>query len=315
MSEYLGDFLHGKTINKKWATTAIAGESITRGTNGSIRIYKNDSTTQRSSAAGITDTEDFHTLTGVHHLKIDTGDDTDAGFYAPGNEYEAVLVGAVVDGKTINVPLFSWSIENRGEYKVVGRLEVAAGDLNEAELVAVPAAFQGNDRYNFYGIRIWHVDGTVEFAVVNDSVYASGAMTLHFDDLQAAAAAGDKIDVIMGAPASVLGPIDANVVQVLNDALKATKLGNILDQVPAGTVHATGLTVNSFQCDDFPTLGRMANLDGRSAYFRTGNLNFFEWVIDHIDDLGGGVYEFFPTVAFPVAPDADSEFEVMGSAG
>ena len=110
---YLGDFSAGATVRGMWNTNAIAGESITRATNGTLRIYKNGSTTERSSAAGITDTEDFDTQTGVHHFSIDLSDNTDAGFYAAGNDYFVVLNAATIDGKSINAALACFSIENR----------------------------------------------------------------------------------------------------------------------------------------------------------------------------------------------------------
>ena len=110
---YLGNFNAGDIVDFKWNTNAATGASITRATDGSIRIYKNNSATQRTSANGITDTEDFDSLTGVHHLRIDLADNTDAGFYAAGSEYQVVLVGAVIDGLTINAVLAHFSIDNR----------------------------------------------------------------------------------------------------------------------------------------------------------------------------------------------------------
>jgi hypothetical protein len=113
MADYLGDFAAGATVRLWWNTNAIAGESITRATDGSIRIYKDGSDTQRSSSAGITDAEDADGVTGVHRLSIDLSDDTDSGFYAAGSDYAVVLVGATIDGKTINHALGQFSIENR----------------------------------------------------------------------------------------------------------------------------------------------------------------------------------------------------------
>ena len=111
--EYLGDFNTSTTVRGMWNSNAVAGASVTRATNGSIRIYKNNSTTERTSASGITDTEDFDSLTGVHHVNIDLSDNTDAGFYAAGNDYFVVLSAATIDGQTINAYLFCFSIENR----------------------------------------------------------------------------------------------------------------------------------------------------------------------------------------------------------
>jgi len=108
MSMYLGDFAEDSLVHFCWSTNDKNGASITRATNGDIRIYKDDSATQ--STAGITDTEDFDGVTGVHNCKIDLSADT---FYVPGHDYSIVLVGAVIDGETVNAPLATFSIENR----------------------------------------------------------------------------------------------------------------------------------------------------------------------------------------------------------
>ena len=55
-----------------------------------MRVYKANGTTE--STAGVTDTEDFDSLTGVHHCRIDTSADA---FYATGNDYAVVLAGAL----------------------------------------------------------------------------------------------------------------------------------------------------------------------------------------------------------------------------
>ena len=114
MSQYFGDFEEGSTVNFKWNTVDQDGASIARGSPvGDIRIYKDDSATQRTSDAGITDTGDFDGITGVHHVEIDLSDNTDAGFYAAGHDYSVVFVGEDVDGQTVNAVVAHFSIENR----------------------------------------------------------------------------------------------------------------------------------------------------------------------------------------------------------
>jgi uncharacterized protein YaiE (UPF0345 family) len=109
MSTYLGDFRTGKVVRKMWNSFAVAGESITRAANGTVSVYKDGGTTQ--STAGVTDTEDFDGLTGVHLVAIDmTADGT---FYSSGSDFEVVLSASTIDGKVINATLFSFSIENR----------------------------------------------------------------------------------------------------------------------------------------------------------------------------------------------------------
>jgi len=115
MIQQLGDFPVNDLVRFMWNTNGQDGASITRSTNGTIRIYKNNSTTERTSSAGITDTEDFDAQTGVHHCQIDLSDNTDSGFYVAGSVYFVVLNGATIDTKTVNACLAQFSIGKKPE--------------------------------------------------------------------------------------------------------------------------------------------------------------------------------------------------------
>lgn len=105
---YLGDYVEDETVYFTWSTNAADGASITRATNGTVSVYKDNGTTQ--STAGVTDTEDFDSLTGIHACTIDTSADA---FYATGADYAVVLSGATIDGETVNAVLAHFSIQNR----------------------------------------------------------------------------------------------------------------------------------------------------------------------------------------------------------
>lgn len=111
---YIGDFPTGATVRFLWNTNGADGASITRATDGTLRIYKDGGTTERSSASGITQTEDFDSNTGVHLVAIDLSDNTDAGFYAAGHEYSVVMNAMTIDGKTVNAIIAHFSIERDG---------------------------------------------------------------------------------------------------------------------------------------------------------------------------------------------------------
>lgn len=132
MTPYFGDFATSATVRVPWSSNGANGASITRGTDGSIRIYKDSSTTQRSSSAGITDSEDFDAITGVHWVTIDLTDNTDAGFYAAGHDYTVVLVGAVIDSQTVNVALGTFSIQNRYGSSATSATAIADAVLTRA---------------------------------------------------------------------------------------------------------------------------------------------------------------------------------------
>lgn len=79
------------------ATTALAVTDI--------EIYRDGSTTQRSSDNGITllDTDglDFDGLTGINGFSINLADNSDAGFYRAGSTYWVVVSEVTVDGQTV----------------------------------------------------------------------------------------------------------------------------------------------------------------------------------------------------------------------
>jgi len=104
---YLGDFKENTVVCFCWSTNDKNGASITRSTDGTVKVYKDDGTTE--STTGITDTEDFDGIIGIHNCKIDLSD----AFYTMGHDYSVVLIGAVIDGETVNAVLATFSIENR----------------------------------------------------------------------------------------------------------------------------------------------------------------------------------------------------------
>jgi hypothetical protein len=83
------------------ASVTLTGLAVT-----DIEIYKDGSVTQRASDAGYTllDTDgiDFDGITGIHGFSIDTGDNTDAGFYTVGAWFTVVVSAVTVDSQTVN---------------------------------------------------------------------------------------------------------------------------------------------------------------------------------------------------------------------
>lgn len=83
------------------ASITLTGLAVT-----DIEIYKDGSVTQRASDAGYTllDTDgiDFDGITGIHGFSIDTGDNTDAGFYTVGAWFTVVVSAVTVDSQTVN---------------------------------------------------------------------------------------------------------------------------------------------------------------------------------------------------------------------
>jgi len=118
MSQYLGDFAEDATIPIFWSTNAQdGGESAASAafTTADIGIYKDAGLTQKTSTNGLTVDDAFDGITGVHHLLIDTSNDTgDAGFWVTGSDYVVILNTAkTIDSQTVKAILAEFSIEAR----------------------------------------------------------------------------------------------------------------------------------------------------------------------------------------------------------
>lgn len=83
------------------ASVTMTGLAVT-----DIEIYKDGSVTQRASDSGYTllDTDgiDFDGITGIHGFSIDTGDNTDSGFYTVGAWFHVVVSAITVDSQTVS---------------------------------------------------------------------------------------------------------------------------------------------------------------------------------------------------------------------
>ena len=131
MISYLGNFGEDATVYIMFNTFSSddpsASCTITNFVNTDIHIHKDDGLTQRNNAAGITVSVDFDGITGSHMVKIDTSDNTVAGFWVVGHEYFVRIEGTTIDGATINSVIGQFSIENRfNEVDVVKWLGTAA---------------------------------------------------------------------------------------------------------------------------------------------------------------------------------------------
>ncbi len=99
MTANLGDVIEDDTIHFMWSSNDSDGASITRSTNGEVRVYKDNGVSQTTT--GVTDTEDFDGMTGVHVCTLVL---TDA-FYVAGANYTVCLSAATIDTQVVNAVL------------------------------------------------------------------------------------------------------------------------------------------------------------------------------------------------------------------
>ena len=211
---YLGDFLAGDVVHFTWDTNGADGASITRATNGTISVYKDNGTTQ--STAGITDTEDFDALTGVHACTIDLS--SDGSFYAAGSNFSVVLSAATIDGKTVNATLAHFSIENR-----VADVRRWLGSTVATPTVAgVPTV----DVTHWIGTAA--ATPTIAGVPEVDLTHVAGAAV----NAAAAQLGVNLVNVAGAAVNAASAQLGVNVVQLSGDATAADNLEAVLDDTP-----------------------------------------------------------------------------------
>ena len=242
---YLGDFSVGATVKFKWNTTVAGTGSVTRSTNGTVRIYKDASVTQRTSASGITDTEDFDALTGLHHLTIDLSDNTDAGFYASGSDYQVVVEGMVAGGETFNVTIANFSIENRA---VISKIATAQADLDTLTGANGAIIASGTQTFNITGNITGNLTGSV--GSVTGAINTAAGVITTLDGLDTAQDSQHSTTQSRLPAALVSGRMDSSVGAMAANTVTASALATDAAEEIADTVwdetQAAHVTVGSF---------------------------------------------------------------------
>lgn len=256
---YLGDFAEDAMLYFTWDTSDGDGASVTRATNGAIWVYKDDADGTEVQT-GITDTEDFDTLTGIHMCKIDLNS---AAFYATGADYHVILKAATIDGQTVNATLATFSIENRfmrgtdsaATASALTTHATALGvvDGNVDDILADTADLQGNQ-------GAWAT--ATGFAT-------SDALTTH----------ATALGVVDGNVDSILADTGTTGVKIATDALDAAAL-----KADAVTEIRNAITGGAYALDTDGS-GRVRVVAGTAA----GELSFSSGVIAaNVTQLGGG---------------------------
>ena len=133
---FIGDFKEDATVEIFFSTNDGNGGRVAPSDafeNTDIKIYKNGSSTEKTTQNGITMTSPFDSLVGIHSISIDTSVDTgDTGFWATGNDYTVILYpDETVDGQSVSKVLAQFSIENRLTADISTQIGVAGAGLTD----------------------------------------------------------------------------------------------------------------------------------------------------------------------------------------
>lgn len=228
---YLGDFTTANTVyvyfNTFDSNDPSASVTLTGLATSDILIYKNGSTTERSSTAGFTllDTDgiDFDGKTGIHGFSIDLSDNTDSGFYAAGGEYTVVVASVTVDAATVNFVAAQFSIERTG-----GVLALLKGTNSLANI---------EDKIDTLTTNVATIDDFLDTEIA--------AILADTNELQTDWANGGRLDLILDARASQasVDTIDGIVDAILLDTAEIGAAGAGLTALASAANLATVDTV------------------------------------------------------------------------
>lgn len=190
---------YGKTNGESITLTGLAVTDI--------EVYKGTSMTQRASDNGYalidTDGIDIDSVTGFHGFSIDLGDNTDAGFYAAGSFYTALVSAVTIDSQTVSFIAATFRIKEAET--VAGRHEVRVASIANGVIAAATFAANALD-------AVWSTATRILTAGTNIAL-AKGIGVTGFNDLSAAQvnAEADTALADVGLTTTVTGRIDAAI--------------------------------------------------------------------------------------------------------
>lgn len=274
---------YGKTNGESITLTDLAVTDI--------EIYKGISATQRASDNGYTlmDTDgiDVDGITGIHGFSIDTGDDSDSGFYAVGSFFTVVVSAVTVDGQIVNFVAATFRVvaaEHTAGYPVstikdgtgTGEIDTTAGGVLVAAIATggiAAASFAAGAidaaaiAANAIGASELAADAVTE---IQSGLATASALTIaqtSIDDLptnaELATALGTADDAVLAQVALVKAktdnlPTDPADQSLIIDATNA--LATLIGDVPTNAE----LAVSQAAADD-ATLAAIAALNNLSA--------------------------------------------------
>ncbi len=243
------------TYNSSGASVTVTGLAA-----ADIEIYANGSTTQRSSDNGYTVDDDFDSITGIHLISIDLGDNTDAGFYAVGSQYNVVLSSITVDSQTVNFVLGTFRIMTAEATAGSVPATIAVGALAASSITATAIA---TDAITAAKIADGAIDAaTFAASAITSTVLANDCITdaKVASDVTIASVTG-AVGSVTGAVGSVTGNVGGNVagsvgsvttggIAAASFAAGAINAAAIADgAIDAGAIASAAITAAKFDTD------------------------------------------------------------------
>lgn len=236
----LGIIRPGKTIRIPFSSFDKDDGSAITMTNfaaADILVYKDGSTTERSSTSGYTATTDFDSKTGKHVAVIDLADNTDAGFFAAGSEYLVAIDSVTIDGVTVGAWIGRFRIGYPGSW-----FDTTIASLSSQTSFTLTSGPAEDDALNGCRVIIHDVASGVQCgqAVVLDYTGSTKTVTLVAGTTFTAAATDNisVMDYVITAALATQAKADVNAEVV--DCLNVDTYAELSPGAPAATTTIVG---------------------------------------------------------------------------
>lgn len=238
------------------ASVTLTGLAVT-----DIEIYKGTSMTQRASDAGYalldTDGIDVDGITGIHAISIDTGDNTDASFFAAGSFYTVIVSAVTVDSQTVNFIAATFRLVPAESSAGVPKVDVShyggtagtfSGGRPEVNTTHAAGTAWGSGAITAGSIAADAITAAkIADGAIDAATFATGAITaaaIAADAITDAKVASDvTIASVTGSVGSVTGNVGGNVAGSV-ESVTGNVGGNVAGSVGSVTAGVTVTTNN-----------------------------------------------------------------------
>lgn len=227
---HLGDFTWGATVRGMFPTrltTGARGNFSNALETSDMRVYKNGSATQRASESGYTLTSNtFDSLDGIVSWAVDTSDNTDAGFFTPGEYCVVLYPDETLDSLSVATVIATFSILRPNIIMPV--IGLAQGGTSTT--VRLPSSASSVDgAYAGATVYVRYASGEFQMFQQSDVAYVGATRTLTIDGTFA-----DTVDTTTYV-AVFLGPVagttvlpSVNTAQINDTPVQGTGVGGDL---------------------------------------------------------------------------------------
>lgn len=101
---YIGDYKANGIVNFTWESGQVSASG------GTVRVYKNNGTTEIAVPTGVTETLNFDSVTGQNRVEIDLNVNPS---YTKKSDYSVVRKDVTIFGQVLTLTIAEFSIENR----------------------------------------------------------------------------------------------------------------------------------------------------------------------------------------------------------